>query len=168
MKHNKVNNFFSKLIIVLAFLLVTNAFSQKVIDTNYKYQYSVQSGKGKNDCGIRALASVTDLTYNNAYRVLKNKGRIDNQPTNITDILNHLNDSLGLFINMTPDISAKNISAETLISKGALNKEHNYMMYVKAHIYSMTYINNQWVLFGNADDMNKTIISLITLKRQIN
>lgn len=164
MKHNKVNNFFSKLVIVFAFLLVTNMFSQRLVDTNEKYEHSIYIGKGLNDCSVRALASLDNIQYNESYNILKSLGRKDNEGFDLRIILQHL-DNNGRFNNMTPLIKDKGITIRQLINANVLNKDTNYLVMSEAHIFTVKFNGKYWVTYGNYNDLDNIIFHLISINK---
>ena len=164
MKHNKVNQFFSKLVIVFAFLLVTNMFSQRLIDTNEKYEHSIYIGKGLNDCSVRALASLDNIQYNESYNILKSLGRKDNKGFDLRIILQHLQNN-GRFNNMTPLIKDKGITIRKLINANVLNKNVNYLVMSEAHIFTVKFNGKYWVTYGNYNDLDNVIFHLISINK---
>ena len=164
MKHNKVNQFFSKLVIVFAFLLVTNMFSQRLIDTNEKYEHSIYIGKGLNDCSVRALASLDNIQYNESYNILKSLGRKDNEGFDLRIILQHLQNN-NRFNNMTPLIKDKGITIRQLINANVLNKNVHYLVMSEAHIFTVKFNGKYWVTYGNYNDLDNVIFHLISINK---
>ena len=153
-------------IFLFIFLLSLSNYinAQRLIDTNEKFEYYIENGKGQNDCTVRAYAIIKNINYNKSYEIMKNLGRKDNEGFDIRLLLQHLQNE-NIFIGMTDNIEENNISARLLINKGVLNKNNNYLVFTKGHVFAIVHDGKRFVTYGNYNDLDLTIISLISVNK---
>ena len=162
---NTIKTTFRNLILLAILLGLSNIVNaQRLIDTNEKYASSVYIGQGENDCSVRALASLNNIKYYKAHSILKNLGRENNQGFDVRIFLQYLK-GLGQFDKMTPSIADKNITTRKLVNAYVLNKDKDYLVMSKDHIFTLKYNGTYWVTYGNYNDLDNIIIHLITINK---
>ena len=162
---NRIKTTFRNLILFVILLGLSNKINaQRLIDTNEKYANSVYIGQGENDCSVRALASLNNIKYHEAHKILKKLGRKNNEGFDVRIFLQYLK-SLGQFEKMTPSIADKNITTRKLVNADVLNKDKDYLVMSKDHIFTLKYNGTYWVTYGNFDDLDNIIIHLITINK---
>ena len=67
-------------------------------------------------------------------------------------------------VNADGDAIASVLAASLLLDK--LKKEYDYLVFVRSHIFTVKYINKEWIVYGNRDDVDNKIFFLLTLKKQ--
>lgn len=166
---NTIKTTFRNLILLAILLGLSNIINaQRLIDTNDKFEYYIENGKGQNDCTVRAYAIIKNINYTKSYEMIKSLGREDNKGFDIRLLLQHLQNE-NMFIGMTENIEDKNISARLLINKGVLNKDSNYLVFTKGHVFAIVYDGKRFITYGNYNDLDLSIISLISVnKYQLN
>lgn len=162
---NTIKTTFRNLILFIFLLGLSNYINaQRLIDTNERYANSVYIGQGENDCSVRALASLNNLKYHKAHSILKNLGRKNNSGFDVRIFLQYLK-SLGQFEKMTPSIEDKNITTRMLVNANVLNKDKDYLVMSKDHIFTLKYNGTYWITYGNYNDLDNVIIHLITINK---
>ena len=153
-------------LVLFAFLLTLSNYinAQRIIDTNEKFEFYIKSGKGANDCTVRAYSIIENISYNKSYETMKELGRKDNEGFDIRLVLQHLQNT-ERFVGMTENIESKNISIRTLINKKVLDSNYNYLVFSKGHVFAVVHDGKRFITYGNYNDLDTTIISLIYVNK---
>ena len=162
---NTIKTTFRNLILFAFLLTLSNIINaQRLIDTNEKFDFYIENGKGANDCTVRAYAIIENISYNKSYKSMKNLGRKDNKGFDIRLLLQHLQNT-NRFVGMTENIESKNITIRTLINKKVLDSKYNYLVFSKGHVFAVVHDGKRFVTYGNYNDLDTKIISLIYVNK---
>jgi len=162
---NTIKTTFRNLVLFTFLLTLCNYINaQRLIDTNEKFDFYIENGKGKNDCTVRAYAIIENIKYNKSYETMKNLGRKDNEGFDIRLLLQHLQNT-NRFVGMTKNIEDKKLNIRTLINKKVLDSKYNYLVFSKSHVFAVVHDGKRFVTYGNYNDLDTTIISLIYVNK---
>jgi hypothetical protein len=145
-----------KLLLIMIILLSVSSYSQRIVDTSRMYNKGVM-GVFYNDCSLRALISSLDIKYVDAYQLLK-KVYIKDQGISVENFINSI--PAPYFVGF---VRTNGVTSAEFIEKAPPG---NYIAIAYGHTFTLRYINNEWILFGNPDDFEKQIVGVIIINKQ--
>ncbi len=123
--------------------------AQTLVDTNKLYK-NLPFGIGKNDCSVRAVATIKNIPYLDAHKTLNNLGRLNNKGINPRVLLQHF--KVVNKLDTINNIKSEKVTSRRLIKKNRLDTDFDYLAISKGHIFAITYNNSKWTVYGNSDD----------------
>ena len=167
-RSTKFNRIVFLVVMIITFLIagLKIGYSQSLVDTNSKYAKGMPFGIGKNDCSVRALATINNLDYIVSHRTLRSLGRNDNSGFDSRVLLQYFKgmDKLDSIEN----IKSKKLTSRKLIKKNKLNLNYDYLALSSGHIFALKHNGNDWVVYGNSDDLDSKVNYLVKINKTNN